>query len=126
MIDSLVTKADWASAKLRLRPPTKRSKAQCSLCGAWKSAPSGRDGPKADTRACTSECPLSTQSGHSAAAAAAAPVSHFSSLGELESIFDVNAEIPHSAFDLGVAEQDLHRTQVAGLLVDYGGFCPPQ
>ena len=38
--------------------------------------------------------------------------------GQSQSVFDVYAEVAHRAFDLGVSEQDLHRTKVAGLLVD--------
>lgn len=43
---------------------------------------------------------------------------HLSALGESERILDVDAEISHGAFDLGMSEQDLHSAQVSGLLVD--------
>jgi hypothetical protein len=33
-------------------------------------------------------------------------------------IIDLDAEVPHRAFDLGVTKQDLHDSQVAGARVD--------
>jgi hypothetical protein len=41
-------------------------------------------------------------------------------LCESERILDVHTEIADRALDLGVAEEDLHGAQVAGLFVDDG------
>ena len=35
-------------------------------------------------------------------------------------VIDINAEIPDGAFDLGVAEQELHSAQITGSSVDQG------
>src|SRR5262249_35216259 len=43
-----------------------------------------------------------------------------------ECIVDFDAEIADGALDLGVAEQELHGSQVAGAPVDQGRLCPPQ
>jgi hypothetical protein len=44
----------------------------------------------------------------------------FRLLGEGERIVDVDPEIANRALDLGMTEMDLHRAQVAGLLLDDG------
>jgi hypothetical protein len=41
-------------------------------------------------------------------------------------IIDLDAEVPDSAFDLSVAEQELHRSQVASAPVDQGRLGSPQ
>ena len=51
---------------------------------------------------------------------------NLSTLGEGECVFYVDAEIANSAFDLGMAEQDLDSTQIAGLFVDDGCLGPAQ
>ncbi len=38
-------------------------------------------------------------------------------------VIDLNAEITHRAFDLGVAEEELNGTQVSCAPVDQGSFC---
>ena len=46
-------------------------------------------------------------------------------LGDLERVVDLYTEVANSAFDLGMAEQKLHRTQVPSATVDqrhYGSF----
>lgn len=45
---------------------------------------------------------------------------------KLQRILHVNAEITHGALDLSVTEKDLHSPQIAGRLVDDGGFCAPE
>jgi hypothetical protein len=47
-------------------------------------------------------------------------------LSDPEGILYVNPEIANCTLDLGMAEQDLHRAQVAGLLVDDGRLCSAQ
>jgi hypothetical protein len=37
-------------------------------------------------------------------------------------IIDLYAEVPHRAFDLGVTEQDLHSSQVAGAPIYKAGL----
>jgi hypothetical protein len=37
-----------------------------------------------------------------------------------EGIIDLDTEVPDSAFDLGVTEQELHGAQIAGTSVDQG------
>lgn len=44
--------------------------------------------------------------------------SDFGSFGQLEGIFDVNAEIADGAFNLGMPQKDLNGAQVAGRLLD--------
>ena len=44
--------------------------------------------------------------------------SDFRSLGELEGIFHIDTQVPHGVFDLGMAEQDLNRAEIARGLVD--------
>ena len=41
-------------------------------------------------------------------------------------VFDINAEIADSTFDLGMTQQDLHCAQISGLLVDQRGLRPSQ
>jgi hypothetical protein len=41
-------------------------------------------------------------------------------------IVDLNAEIPDGALNFGVAEQELHSTQVTGPAVDQRRLCPPE
>ena len=41
---------------------------------------------------------------------------------ECERILDVDAQVPNGAFDFRMAKQDLHRAQVARLLIDDRGF----
>ena len=41
-----------------------------------------------------------------------------------EGIIDLDTEVPDSAFDLGVTEQELHGSQIAGTSVDQGGLGP--
>ena len=41
---------------------------------------------------------------------------------ESERILDVDTEVPNAALDFRVAEQDLHGTRIARLLVDDGGL----
>ena len=43
-----------------------------------------------------------------------------------EGIIDLDAEVSDGAFDLGVAEQELHGPQVAGSTVDQRRLCSPQ
>jgi hypothetical protein len=52
--------------------------------------------------------------------------SDFGVLGEIEHIFDVDAEIANRALDLGVSEQDLNRSEIASGLVNYRHLRPPQ
>ena len=49
----------------------------------------------------------------------------FYGLSEGQRIFEFDPKIPHGAIHLGVAKQELHGTQVAGLLVDLRDFCAP-
>lgn len=44
--------------------------------------------------------------------------SDFGSFGQLEGIFDVNADVADCAFNLGMPQKDLDGAQVAGRLVD--------
>jgi hypothetical protein len=37
-----------------------------------------------------------------------------------EGVIDLDTEVPDSAFDLGVTEQELHGPQIAGTPVDQG------
>ena len=53
-------------------------------------------------------------------------VSDFSSLSQERSIFDIHAEIAHGVLDLGVAQQDLDSSNVAGRPVNYRCLGPPQ
>lgn len=46
-------------------------------------------------------------------------------LGERQGVLDVDAEVTHRAVHLRVAEQQLDRTQVSGLLVDLRHLGPP-
>jgi hypothetical protein len=39
-------------------------------------------------------------------------------LGQCQGILDLDTEVENGRLDLGVSEQDLHGSQVAGLLVD--------
>src|SRR5215213_7139942 len=52
--------------------------------------------------------------------------SDFGALGQHQCVLDVDAEVPHCALDLRVAEKDLHSSQVAGLLVDDRRFGPAE
>lgn len=52
------------------------------------------------------------------AALPAGRASDFRLLRDLESVVDLNAEIPHGAFELRVAKQQLHGSQVPGSPVD--------
>ena len=52
--------------------------------------------------------------------------SHLHLLRDGKSIVDLNTEVAHGAFDLGVSQQQLDRTQVAGAAVDQGCFSAPQ
>lgn len=45
-------------------------------------------------------------------------------LRERQRIFDIDTEIAHRAFDLGVAKQDLDSPKVASCLLDDGSFRP--
>jgi hypothetical protein len=47
-------------------------------------------------------------------------------LGNFEGVIDFDAEVPDSAFNLGVSKQQLHRSQVASALVDHAGLGSPQ
>ena len=50
----------------------------------------------------------------------------FHALSKGKRILDVDAEIANSALNLGMAEQNLHGTEVAGLLVDDRRLGPTQ
>ena len=50
----------------------------------------------------------------------------FRSLSQKQRVFYIHAQIPDSALDFGVAEQDLHGAQVSGLLINNRRFGPPQ
>ena len=39
-------------------------------------------------------------------------------------IIDLDAEVPDGAFNFGVAEQELHSSQITGASVDQGCLCP--
>lgn len=41
-------------------------------------------------------------------------------------VIDLNAEISHRAFDLGVPEQELDSPEIAGPSIDQGRFCASQ
>src|SRR4051794_30422988 len=43
-----------------------------------------------------------------------------------QGVIDLDAEIPHGAFDLGVSEQKLDGPEVASPPVDQGSFCASQ
>jgi hypothetical protein len=43
-----------------------------------------------------------------------------------ESIIDIDVQISNCAFDLGMNEQELYRSQIARPPVDQGCFGPPQ
>jgi hypothetical protein len=43
---------------------------------------------------------------------------HLGLLGDLECIIDLDTQIPHGAFELGVPEQQLHRPKVLGSSID--------
>lgn len=47
-------------------------------------------------------------------------------LGNRERIVHLDAEIAHRAFDLGVAEQNLYRSQIPGAAVDQRCLGPSQ
>jgi hypothetical protein len=44
--------------------------------------------------------------------------SNLNVFGEGQSVFNVDAEITHSAFNFGMTQQNLHRAQVSRLFVD--------
>jgi hypothetical protein len=44
--------------------------------------------------------------------------SDFGPLGKRDGIVDVDAKVAHGVLDVGMAEQDLHRAQITGRLVD--------
>jgi hypothetical protein len=48
--------------------------------------------------------------------------SHVNLFGHLECIIDLDAEVSRGALDLGMAEQQLNRPQVAGSAIDQRGF----
>ena len=50
--------------------------------------------------------------------------SDLSVLGNLQRIIYLNAEVPHRAFQFGVAQQQLNRSQVFGPFIDQRGFGP--
>lgn len=52
--------------------------------------------------------------------------SNLDAFREHQSIFNVHAEIANRRLDFHVPEQNLHRAQVAGLLVDQTGLGPAQ
>lgn len=52
--------------------------------------------------------------------------SDLNSLGQLQCILNVDAEIPHCVLDLGMAKQDLDRPKVAGSLVNHRSLRSPQ
>jgi hypothetical protein len=45
-------------------------------------------------------------------------LSNFRRLGQLQRVFDVDAKIPNGVFDLGVAKQDLDRSEITCCLAD--------
>ena len=47
-------------------------------------------------------------------------------LGQEQGIINFNAEVSDRALELGMAQQQLTGTKVAGSLVDQRNFCPPQ
>src|ERR1700722_362869 len=51
---------------------------------------------------------------------------HLCAFGERERILYIDAQIANGALDFRVAEQDLHRAQVASLLVDDGRLGPAE
>jgi hypothetical protein len=46
-------------------------------------------------------------------------------LGDAERIIDLDAEVPHRAFELRVPEEQLDGSQIARLLLDLSRLCPP-
>jgi hypothetical protein len=48
--------------------------------------------------------------------------SHVNLFGHLECIIDLDAEVSRGALDLGMAEQQLNRPQVAGSAIDQRGL----
>jgi hypothetical protein len=51
-------------------------------------------------------------------------VSDFSLLGDFKSVVDLDTQVPHSRFQLGVAEQQLHGSEVLSASIDQRGFSP--
>ena len=51
--------------------------------------------------------------------------SHLSLLRQLQCVFDLNSEVSHRAFKLGVTQQELDSTQIFRAPVNQGRFCPP-
>lgn len=47
-------------------------------------------------------------------------------LRNTQGIFDFNAKVPNSTVDLGVAKQQLDRSEVAGLSINLGCLCPAE
>ena len=60
------------------------------------------------------------------AVGSALTTSDFNLFGYSKSIVDIDAEIPDCALNLGMAKQELYRSQVAGAPVDQCCFGPPQ
>ena len=54
------------------------------------------------------------------------PASYLSVLSEGERVLYVHPEIPHRAFDVRVAQEKLHRPQIASSFVDDGRLSPPK
>lgn len=52
--------------------------------------------------------------------------SDFGLLGDFESVVDFDPEVPHGAFQLEMAQQELHGSEVLGSPVDQGSFGPAQ
>ena len=51
--------------------------------------------------------------------------SEFNLLGDSEGVFDLDAEVANSAFELRMPQQQLDCSQVTRFAIDLGGFCPP-
>jgi hypothetical protein len=46
-------------------------------------------------------------------------------LRDIEGVINLDSEMPDSAFQLRVTEEQLHRAQVSGLAIDLGDLCTP-
>jgi hypothetical protein len=51
---------------------------------------------------------------------------HVNALSDRQGVLDFNAQVANRAVKLGVAQQELHRADVAGFSVDERGLRPPQ
>ena len=68
-------------------------------------------------RCCAAATGYQSKSGNGPAATAGPHCSDFYRLGDRERIFEFDAEVTHRAVHLRVAKKELHRPQVAGLLI---------